>query len=512
MSSDTPGNGRASICWPVFAPAAITLVALLGFSTLKPDTAKLVFGRWLSSVTANFGWLYVLAVAGFIGIACWLIFSRHGSIRLGPDDARPDFPTLTWLTMLFSAGMGIGLVYFSVAEPIMHYVKPPSGAGGTLEARRGAIALTLFHWGVHAWAIYVVMGVCIAYFSHRKGLPLSIRSCLHPVLGDRIHGFAGHFVDALAALATIFGLATSLGLGSMQISAGLAHLFGTPHTLTTQLMLIAVITLLATVSLVSGLDKGIRRLSELNVVLALSLVAIVFLAGPTLRILESTVQGLGAYGRVVAAHTFKIGAHDTATRDWSNTWTLFYWGWWIAWAPFVGIFIARISRGRTIRELVFGALIVPTLVAWLWFGVFGGTALHLEDTQGGIASAVAADSSTAIYVMLAKLPLGVVTTTLATVVVAVFFVTSSDSASLVVDMLASGGHPNPPTWQRVFWACAEGTSAAVLLYVGGKNALLGLQSASVSIGLPFCIVLIVCIYCLVKALRSDSGAASPRPG
>jgi len=310
-------------------------------------------------------------------------------------------------------------------------------------------------------------------------------------------------VDTVAVFGTLFGLATSLGLGALQVSAGLSHLFGTPHTTTFQLVLIGVITLCATVSLVTGVDKGIRRLSELNLLLAGLLMLFVFAAGPTLAILDALVEGVGGYIAVVAERTFSVGAFDAAAKKWSKSWTLFYWGWWIAWAPFVGMFVARISRGRTIREFVLGVLLVPTTVTVVWFSVFGGTALHLDAGGAGIAEAVSDDVSTAIYVTLAQLPLATITSGLAAAVVAIFFVTSSDSASFVVDMLTSGGHPDPPTWQRVFWAVAEGACAAVLLYAGGKAALTALQAAVVSIGLPFCVILLLMIVSLVKALRAE---------
>jgi len=500
--SDPPSR-RLAINPPVFITSAVLLVALLSFTVAYTEHATKLFTDALDFVSTTFGWLYVGAVASFIAFAVWLAFGRFAQLRLGADDDRPDFSTLSWFAMLFSAGMGIGLVFYGVAEPIMHYQSPPSLEGGTLAARKAALPLTMFHWGVHAWAIYVVMGLAIAYFAYRKGLPLALRSCLHPLLGDRIHGAAGHLVDTVAVFGTLFGLATSLGLGAMQVSAGLSHLFGTPHTTTFQLVLIGVITLCATVSLVTGVDKGIRRLSELNLLLAGLLMLFVFAAGPTLAILDALVEGVGGYIAVVAERTFSVGAFDAAAKKWSKSWTLFYWGWWIAWAPFVGMFVARISRGRTIREFVLGVLLVPTTVTVVWFSVFGGTALHLDAGGAGIAEAVSDDVSTAIYVTLAQLPLATITSGLAAAVVAIFFVTSSDSASFVVDMLTSGGHPDPPTWQRVFWAVAEGACAAVLLYAGGKAALTALQAAVVSIGLPFCVILLLMIVSLVKALRAE---------
>jgi choline/glycine/proline betaine transport protein len=412
--------------------------------------------------------------------------------------------------MLFSAGMGIGLVFYGVAEPMMHYASPPEGTGseaavgGTPAAAAGALPITLFHWGIHAWAIYVLMALGIAYFSFRKGLPLAIRSCFYPLLGERIHGSIGHAIDIIAVFGTLFGLATSLGLGAMQVSAGLRHLFGLPHDTTTQLVLIAAITAVATISLVTGVKRGIRRLSELNIVLALLLMLFVFCAGPTKSIVTTGWEGAGGYLREILTRTFKVAGSTEADADWMKAWTLFYWGWWIAWAPFVGMFVARVSRGRTIREFVLGVLMLPTALTFVWFAVFGGAALRLDELAGGaIAAAVSSDLSTAIYVVLEHLPWAGATSSLAVIVVAVFFVTSSDSASFVVDMLTSGGHPDPPIWQRVFWATAEGACAAVLLYAGGKQALKALQAAVVSIGLPFCVVLIFITLSLIIALRRD---------
>jgi len=494
---------KSTINPPVFITSAVLLVGLLAFAILDTEQASALFGDMLDFASTYFGWLYVGAVAFFVAFALWMLFSRHADLRLGADDERPAFGIVTWFAMLFSAGMGIGLVFYGVAEPIMHYHSPPGLEGGTLAARRVALPLTLFHWGLHAWAIYVLMGLAIAYFAYRKGLPLALRSCLYPIFGERIHGTVGHVVDVVAVFGTLFGLATSLGLGAMQVSAGLSRLFGTPHTLAFQLTLIAIITACATASLVSGVDKGIRRLSELNLILAGLLMLFVFAAGPTLAILDTIVQGVGGYVATITERTFEVGAFDPAVRKWVKSWTLFYWGWWIAWAPFVGMFVARISRGRTIREFILGVLLVPTAVTILWFGVFGGTALQLDAGGAAIAEAVSSDVATAIYVVLEQLPLASLTTTLAALVVVVFFVTSSDSASFVVDMLTSGGHPNPPVWQRVFWATAEGACAAVLLYAGGKRALTALQAAVVSIGLPFCVILLLMAAALAKSLREE---------
>lgn len=503
-------NPNIAVNPPVFFISGALLIAFLIFGTVFSETAGVVLPAGLKWVARNFGWFYTLSVAGFLAFAIWLAIGRTGAVRLGADDSRPDFGRFTWFAMLFSAGMGIGLLFYGVAEPMLHYMKPPVGTGQTQRAAEMALPHTFHHWGFHGWAIYVCMGLAIAYFGYRKRLPLALRSTLYPLLGDRIHGWPGHVVDILAVLGTLFGLATSLGLGAMQVNRGLTHLFDLPFGATTQLALIGLITLAATISLVTGVDKGIRRLSELNIIIASILLVFVFVVGPSIFILELFSDSLGYYLSNLVHKSFWMDAF--ADNPWLDNWTLFYWGWWIAWSPFVGMFVARISRGRTIREFVLGVLLVPPLVTFVWMTVFGGTALYLERfAGGGIGAAVEADVSTAIYVMLHHLPLSQVTSLLAAIVVAVFFVTSSDSASFVVDMLTSGGHPNPPIWQRVFWAVAEGAVAAVLLVSSGKSGLSALQAGVVCIGAPFCLVLLVMCYSLTKALLNDPAVKGARP-
>lgn len=501
---------------PVFFTSGFLLLVFLGVGVLFTEEAASFFPRLLEAVSTWFGWFYVASTAGFIGLAAWLLFSRHAHLRLGRDDEVPAFSRLSWFAMLFSAGMGIGLVFYGVAEPMMHFASLPGVAPGGPGAAARAVPVTLFHWGIHAWSTYLLLGLAIAYFSFRQGLPLAVRSCFHPLLGDRIHGVLGHAVDILAVFGTLFGLATSLGLGAMQISAGLEYVFGVSRGLETQLTLIAVITGVATISLVSGVNRGIRRLSELNLLLASILLLFVFVVGPTGYLVTSFFANLAGYARQLVTRTFAFGLLTGDAAEWSRSWTLFYWGWWIAWAPFVGMFVARISRGRTIREFILAVMLVPPAVAVVWFTVFGNTALHLQATTGGISQAVSQDLATAIYVVLDKLPLASITSVLTVAVVSVFFVTSSDSASFVVDMLTSGGHPNPPRWQRVFWALAEGACAAVLLYAGGRRALTALQAVVVSIGLPFCLVIVLVGVNLMMALRREGrpsrvGAGYPAP-
>ena len=486
----------------VFLSSAAVVVLVLAFGVIDPDGAKVVFLGLQDWIVETWGWLFVASTAFFLVFSAWCALGARGRLRLGPEGEAPDFALHSWFAMLFSAGMGIGIMFFGVAEPVMHYANPPSGVGGTAQAAQQAMTITFFHWGLHAWGVYTVMGLAIAYFGHRRGLPLAIRSTLYPLLGNRIHGWIGHSVDVFAVFGTLFGLATSLGLGAMQINAGLHRLFGAPESAGVQVVLIALITAGATTSVVLGLDKGIRRLSELNVALATLLLLFVAAAGPTLVLVQAFPAHVFDY--LVALVPLSTGYEQLGDGEWQKSWTLFYWAWWIAWSPFVGMFIARISRGRTVREFVLGVLLVPTLVSFLWFTVFGWSALTLDAQSPGIATAVATDLSTGIYALLDRLPAAGITSLLAALVVAIFFITSSDSGSFVVDMLTSGGDPDPPTWQRVFWAVSEGVIAAVLLVGGGLAAL---QSAAINTGLPFCLILLFVCLGLGRALHEEGKAS-----
>lgn len=498
---------------PVFFTSAGLLLAFLVIAVLFPTATADFLPKLYTSVATNFGWFYILSVSGFFIFTLWLLGSRYSGLKLGKDDEEPIFSTLTWFAMLFSAGIGIGLVYYGVAQPILHYTNPPSVEAGSALARQNAVPLTIFHWGVSAWSVFAVTALAIAYFAYRRDLPLTLRSCFYPVLGERIHGWMGHCIDILAVFGTLFGLATSLGLGAMSVSAGFHRLFGFDHSTNTQLILIALITVMAIISLVTGVDKGIRRVSEANMFLAFCLMVFVFVAGPTLEILLTLVDGIGNYISGFAHRSFRLGMADpTGEGKWVQDWTVFYWGWWISWAPFVGIFVARISRGRTIRQFILGVLLAPLLVTILWFSIFGGTALSLEASGADLATSVQADPSTAIYVMLEQLPWATISSFLTAVVVTIFFVSSSDSASFVVDMLTSGGHPDPPIWQRIFWASAEGATAGILLFAGGEKVLQALQAGVVSIALPFCALIILLCFSLVKGLRSDPVFAMAGPG
>ena len=486
----------------MFWASLAIIAALLVPAAIAADPVTLFFNALQAGIVKRFGWLYVVSMTGFLGFVVWLILSRFGAIRLGPDDAKPDFSRPTWFAMLFSAGVGIGLLFFGVAEPIFHYSSPPDGGGPTVAGARQAMALTFFHWGLHPWAAYAVVGLALAYFSHRRGLPLSIRSAFHPLLGDRIHGPIGNAIDTVAVVSTLFGVATSLGLGAMQVNAGLNHVAGLPETVAMQTMIIAAITCLATVSVVSGIGAGIRRLSELNMVLAGALLLFILVAGPTLHLIRSFGENVVAYLAYLPRGSLGLADLDDPVRGpWLASWTIFYWAWWIAWAPFVGMSIARISRGRTIREFLLAVLLAPTLASFVWLTIFGDTALHQEiHGMAGIVAAVQDSVPTAIFVLLDRLPVPEVTAVICTASIVLFFVTSSDSASLVVDTLASGGALNPPVAQRVFWAILEGVVAATLLFAGGLKAL---QTAAITTALPFCVILIGMCVALAKGLRAE---------
>jgi choline/glycine/proline betaine transport protein len=484
----------------VFYPSSIAIAALLLFAFWAPETADTLFQHLQLTIVDNGSWFYVLSVAIILLVVIYLGVSRVGDIRLGPDHASPDYSLPTWISMLFAAGMGIGLMFFGVAEPLMHFMSPPTADPGTVEAVREAMKTTFFHWGVHAWAIYAVVALILAYFSYRHNLPLTLRSALYPLIGDRIYGWAGHTVDIFAVISTIFGVATSLGLGASQINSGLAYLFDIDVSNTNQIMLMAGIISLAVVSVVSGLDKGIRRLSEINMALAIALLVFILILGPTVFLLKAYLQNTGAYLSDIVRNTFNLFAYEKS--DWIGGWTIFYWGWWLAWAPFVGLFIARISRGRTIREFVVGVLLIPTAFTLLWMTVFGNSAIELvfDQQQLKLGEMVNENTSVALFVFLEYFPFTQALTFIAILMVVIFFVTSCDSGAMVVDMLCSHGSNNTPVWQRIYWAVGVGVVAAILLASGGLGAL---QTMTIAAALPFAIILLLAIVGLIKALRVE---------
>ncbi|MDR6714872.1 choline/glycine/proline betaine transport protein [Pseudomonas hunanensis] len=507
MSNSQRPETPSSINPPVFWISAILLLVLVVYASVFQSHAQNLFAVVQGWIITNVSWFYILAVAIILGTVVFLGISRYGDIKLGPDHSTPDYSSTTWFAMLFSAGMGIGLMFFGVAEPVMHFLKPPVGDAGTVMAAGEAMRITFFHWGLHAWAIYAIVALILAYFSYRHGLPLTLRSALYPLIGERIYGPIGHAVDIFAIIGTVLGVATSLGFGVAQINTGLNALFGVPVSIPVQIALIIGTTFLATLSVVSGLDKGIRRLSELNLGLAVLLLLMVVLLGPTVLILQTFVQNTGGYLSEIVSRTLNLYAYQPS--DWIGGWTLFYWGWWLAWSPFVGLFIARISRGRTIREFVTGVLLVPTAFTLLWMTVFGNTAIHMILDQGfqDLAQAVEQDTSLALFAFLEHFPFTAAISTLAVVMVVVFFVTSADSGAMVVDMLASGGQEQTPVRQRIFWASSMGLVAIALLLADGLKAL---QTATIASALPFTIALLCSMRGLLKALKLDATKRSLR--
>ncbi len=498
--SDTKKSFGLEVNGPVFWTSIIILIISIALVLVFREEAEVFFSDVQSTVTASMGWLFILSVNIFVGFCLYMAFGKFGDIRLGGKEAKPEFSTSSWFAMLFSAGMGIGLLFWSIAEPINHFQTPPMGEPGTPAAARQAMNFTFLHWGFHAWAIYALVGLALAYFTYSRKLPLTVRSVFYPFLGERIHGPIGDIIDILAVLATLFGLATSLGLGVSQVASGLHHVFpAIDNDVYTQIMLIGGITAVATISVVTGVEKGVRILSEWNIRIALLILVAVLLLGPTVFILSSYVQNTGSYLGNFLQLSFWNEAYST--RNWQGSWTVFYWAWWISWAPFVGIFIARVSKGRTIREFVLGVLIVPSLLSFLWMTAFGSTALQeVLSGRTAISEAVANDMSTALFVFFEQLPFSTVFSIVGIILVAGFFVTSSDSGSLVVDSLTSGGRTDSPVGIRIFWAIAEGAIAAVLLLGGGLQAL---QTAVIITGLPFALILLLMCYSLYRGLSEE---------
>lgn len=491
---------------PVFITSSILIVGFIIFGSLFSETAAALFSFLQDFIAEKFRWLFIILFNVALVFCIYLAASRYGDIRLGKQTERAQYSLFSWIAMLFSAGIGIGLVYWGTAEPLYHFMAPPIGEGQTVESAKQAMNLSFLHWGLHAWAIYTVVALSLAYFHFRRGLPLSIRSTLYPILGQKIYGKWGHTVDILAVFGTMFGVVTSLGLGVMQINSGLEGLFGIPNTLTVQFIIIVFVTSLACGSLMLGLDKGIKRLSDINMGLTGILLAFMVILGPTLFIFDSFIENIGNYlANIVTLSTWSEAYSGT---DWQSAWTIFYWAWWVSWSPFVGVFIARISRGRTIREFVFGVLLIPMTILFFWFTAFGGVAIQMELLAAispdlvspGLVAAVQADTGSAIFKLVEYYPLTKPITLLIVVMIVLWFVTSSDSASFVIDMLTAGGDTNPPKIQRLFWAIMQGVIAAILLAAGGLGAL---QAAAIVAGLPFALVIFVMMYALLRGMSRD---------
>ncbi|MBL1415654.1 MAG: BCCT family transporter, partial [Moritella sp.] len=490
---------------PVFGISAsligLFLVAIL---LVEPETSKSFLDGIKWWIIGAFDGLFMWSANIFVIFCLGLIVSPYGKIRLGGDDAKPDYSSMSWIAMLFAAGMGIGLMFWGVAEPVAYYTgwyeTPLNVTANTPEAAKLALGATMFHWGLHPWAIYGVVALSLAFFAYNKGLPLSMRSVFYPILGDRTWGWAGHIVDILAVLATLFGLATSLGLGAQQAASGFHHIFGIENGLFLQITIIIVVTLLAVVSVVRGIDGGVKVISNINMLLALVLLIFVILV--TFAVSMGTVPTtIMSYIENIIPLSNPIGREDQA---WMHGWTVFYWAWWISWSPFVGMFIARISRGRTIREFITAVLLVPTGVTVLWMSVFGGVAIdQVANNVGTLGSEGLTDVPLAMFQMFDSLPMGEVLSMLAIILVLVFFITSSDSGSLVIDSITAGGKVDAPIPQRVFWALIEGAIAAALLWVGGTQAIEALQAGAISTALPFTIILLVMCVSLIMGLRTE---------
>ncbi len=497
----------------VFAISALGIIAFVVLTLAFHNQVEPMFQGLRGWLTSNLDWFFLGAGNIFVLVCLGVAFSPLGRVRLGGTEATPDYSYLGWFSMLFAAGMGIGLMFFGVSEPLSHFSSSLGGtsvengvrtdwaplaaaAGDTQAAASLGMAATIFHWGLHPWAIYAVLALGLALFSFNKGLPLTMRSVFYPLLGERVWGWPGHVIDILAVLATLFGLATSLGFGASQASAGLNYLFGIPEGNTTQIVLVVLITAIALLSVLAGLDAGVKRLSEINMVLAALLLVFVVVVGPTLAIMTGFFSNLGSYLTHLPALSNPFGREDV---NFSQGWTAFYWAWWISWSPFVGMFIARVSRGRSVREFIVSVLLVPSLACVLWMSVFGGTAISQVVNEGYTAVTEAA-LPLQLFTMLDVLPLAQITSFIAIILVVVFFITSSDSGSLVIDVIAAGGKVDAPTPQRVFWCTFEGLVAIALILGGG---LVALQAMAVSTGFPFTLVLLMSCVALIKGLASE---------
>ncbi|MGY0692243.1 glycine betaine uptake BCCT transporter [Virgibacillus sp. FSP13] len=450
----------------------------------------------------KFGWFYLLSTTGFVIFAIYLIFSKYGNIKLGKPGDKPEYSYITWFAMLFSAGMGIGLVFWGAAEPLSHFHEPPFGEPGTNDTAKTAMQYSFFHWGLHPWAVYATIALALAYFKFRKQAPGVVSAILQPIFGDRVKGPLGTVIDFIVVFATVFGVATSLGFGAIQISGGLAFVFGFDQTVTMQFVIILIVTVLYLISAMTGLNKGIKYLSNANIVLAIALMLFLLFAGPTNFIMNFFTTTFGSYIQNLPGMSFRMTPFQQ-DNTWIKDWTIFYWAWWIAWAPFVGTFIARVSRGRTIREFVLGVLLVPTIFGALWFSVFGGSAINLEFFQGVDIIHYVNDlgEETALFAVLEHFPFGTVMSIIAILLISTFFITSADSATFVLGMQTTGGSLYPPNKVKFIWGLIQSSAAAILLWQGGLNAL---QTASIIVAFPFAIIMIFVVFSLIKSFKEEA--------
>lgn len=486
---------------PVFWISAIVIIGSMIVELFCDKTITHVFsnlGLWVSQYT---GWFFVLVVNVILFYIIFLFFSRYGKLKLGGRESQPEFNSFAWFCMIFCAGIGIGLVFYGVAEPLFHYLTPPpmGVAAKSIEAANLAMALSFFHWGLHGWALYCLVGLGLGFFAFSKKLPLTISSVFYPIIGKKIYGPMGTAIDIFACVATLFGLATSLGMAVSQINAGVNYILGIPINHTVQIILVVVITICVIISVIGGLYSGIKRLSIITIIVAFFLMTFVFITGPTTFILNAIPQNLGNYFSLF--WKMSLFTETFSQTHWQNSWTIFYWAWWITWAPFVGMFIARISKGRTIKEFIFGVMVTPTLLAFLWFTVFGTSALYMEMFQGAALSrAMDKDISTVIFTFFETLRLSGISSITGIIVAALFFITSSNSATLVLSIMTSGGKTDPPNIQRIFWACIQGGVAIVLMLHGGLE---DLQAATLVAGLPLTVILLAMLFSLKKGLKKE---------
>ncbi|MEN1967543.1 BCCT family transporter [Lentibacillus sp. N15] len=477
---------------------AIT-VAMSIWGSVAPNVFERFSSTVMNYISVHFGWYYLLIVSLFVVFCIYLIFSRYGKIRLGKPKDRPEFSYATWFAMLFSAGMGIGLVFYGVASPVSHYIKtPPTADPGTREALEDSLRITFFHYGIHAWAIYAIIALVLAYFTFRHGKPALVSVTLEPLFGDRMRRGWGKAVDVIAVFATIVGVATTLGFGATQINGGFTYLFGVQSEFWVQLIIIIVVTVLFMLSAYSGLGKGIKYLSNTNMALAGLLFVATLILGPTMYIVNSFTDTLGAYVQSLPAESLRISPNDEIERQWVLDWTVFFWAWWIAWSPFVGIFIARISKGRTIREFLSGVLIVPSVVSFLWFATFGMSGINIQNNGFDFADL---PDEQVLFGMFDQFPFSLILSILGILLIATFFITSADSATFVLGMQTTNGSLSPSVIVKFIWGIAQSIIAAVLLYTGGLQAL---QNALISAAFPFSLIMVVMVLSFYKALRKDN--------
>lgn len=482
----------------VFWISVALVLASVIFGVTAPASFEEVTDNIQSFLTSAFGWYYLILVTIIVIFCLFLIFSPVGAIKLGKQDEKPEFSKVSWFAMLFSAGMGIGLVFWGAAEPLSHFMSPPLAEGGTAAAQKEALRYTFFHWGIHAWGIYAIVALALAYFQFRKDEPGLISSTLKPVLGKSMDGALGTLVDVLAVFATVIGVATTLGFGAAQINGGLSYLWGIPINFTVQVMIVVIVTILFMISAWSGLGKGIKILSNANMVLAVALLLLMFLTGPTILILNMFTDSLGGYIQNIIQMSFRIAPLNEEHRSWINGWTIFYWAWWISWSPFVGIFIARVSRGRTVREFIIGVLLLPALVSFFWFSVFGTSAIEVQKAESIDLSQFATEE--VLFAVFSYFPWSTVLSVVAIILVSTFFITSADSATFVLGMQTTHGSLTPPNRVKLTWGIAQSAVALILLYSGGLQAL---QNALIAAAFPFSFIMLLMMISLYRSLAKE---------